>query len=697
MSEPLKSNGDHKLQLQLYDLYGVPVPNTQFWITIKILKEGDKITLQLPLINFQTGQYANNPQEPPSPIPPFVPGGYLYTSDGFLPKDVRPSDPVHRSWLAATDNGVNQTFSFTQNTLPNPISGYILQVTNFGGIIVQGAGTFGNIIPAGNQTLLPTTISYLAEETCQLKKNIKLSKGFTETSKFTGPTPFSASNGLKDWHVNDAYDGVSAWAWVDNSMVTDKTNGVLNLVVRIGKINSKGKLKLADPINLTPNLTPPFSVGDTAITINRVDKDNIIVSYILINYIDSSTPWDFTLVPSRAISFDGGNTWPINGPINTQPIGMTLGDDVGVKSDKYGNIWYIATNLFNEVSAEAVEINQPYIAVSVDKGKTYTVIYIAPLPPPNGIYDWPLYCFGGDGQGNYGLHFTMETPANPPGNGLDVFPTVGFIPITGPGLNNIGTPITTQLTQFTNNNLDPDITASADGKVWLYGGPAGESYGILPAPMSGLTTTRIVYKSPGGIDQNYVGSWDVAVTNYLNSAFFFQTDASQPILGYYRSAKTIIYDDKREALYVVVGEHTPSFSQNYSLYLLISRDNGQTWSKPFYISNTTFANRGFYSIALDTKKGDLYFGWYDGRNDPTYKSVQYYGALVKAKKLDKWVREIPSSNPTYIVPASSSTKIIKELTTEQLEMRKKLLEKRRNRWYCKNTNKNLRQIQQKTT
>ena len=42
-------------------------------------------------------------------------------------------------------------------------------------------------------------------------------------------------------------------------------------------------------------------------------------------------------------------------------------------------------------------------------------------------------------------------------------------------------------------------------------------------------------------------------------------------------------------------------------------------------------------MALDPKTGDLIFGWYDGRNDPTYKSVQYFGARISAKELDKMV------------------------------------------------------------
>src|SRR5208282_1705989 len=100
----------HNIQLQLYDTYGVPVPGTEFWVTLKVVKVGNKVTLQFPAINFQTGPYANNLYEPPTnpyspappPSPPYPPvaGGYIYTTAGYLPKHVRPTDIINRSWLA---------------------------------------------------------------------------------------------------------------------------------------------------------------------------------------------------------------------------------------------------------------------------------------------------------------------------------------------------------------------------------------------------------------------------------------------------------------------------------------------------------------------------------------------------------------------------------------------------------------------
>jgi hypothetical protein len=57
-------------------------------------------------------------------------------------------------------------------------------------------------------------------------------------------------------------------------------------------------------------------------------------------------------------------------------------------------------------------------------------------------------------------------------------------------------------------------------------------------------------------------------------------------------------------------------------------------------------------MALDPVTGNLVFCWYDGRNDPSFKSVQYFAACIPAKKLDKLVNQIPLSNPLYVVPSA---------------------------------------------
>lgn len=78
-------------------------------------------------------------------------------------------------------------------------------------------------------------------------------------------------------------------------------------------------------------------------------------------------------------------------------------------------------------------------------------------------------------------------------------------------------------------------------------------------------------------------------------------------------------------------------------------------------------------MALDEVTGDLIFGWYDGRNDKTFESVQYFGAVIPSKKLDKLVKKIPRSNPLYSIPSATTPSPAKALTAAELEARKKAM------------------------
>lgn len=632
---------EHNIQLQLSDSYGFPVPGSEFWVKINVIKKKNKVTLQLPTINFVTGPSSNNPFIPSPPVPAFVPGGYLYTASGYLPKDVRPNDIVYRSWIAASNNRASLPFSFAQDpsTLPVPPSGYILQVTNAGALVVQCAGTFGNIIPPGPQILLPTEISYIVEPKIRLKRNTKLSTGPTNTTQFTNPIAFF--DGFRDTHFNDAFDGVAVWAWADNSTVADKTNGTINLMVAVGKKGKDGKLKVKRPIQLT-DLPPEVGVWDTSVAINRTNKNNIVVSYGVINNVT------LTAEMYRAVSFDGGKTWPENGPTNIQPTGLApggFGDNRGVASDKYGNIWYLSTNYYDDAGNL---IDQPFFAVSTDGGVTFELFYTLPYPDgtfDGASYDYPQFCFGGDGLGNYGIQFVTDFI---PSNQLDILPGRGFIPIYG--LGNFGTPTYAQFPSFTNAIEVASITASEDGRVWTF----GPTFGVAGTISSYISPLGMVFKSPGALDLNNAGPWNYAIVNYITQ-FGLSIYASQPDpIGYIlNSPQSNLFDDERQALYGIVAANYPDYSQNMRLYFCISRDNAQTWSNPIDISTTDFANRGFQSMALDSVKGDLYFGWYDGRNDRTFQSVDYYATVIPANKLDKLVNKIPLSNPLYSLPSAA--------------------------------------------
>lgn len=719
-----KKEFEHKIQLQLSDSLGFPVPGTEFWVTLTIIKVGNKVTLQLPVINFQTGPVSSN-----DVFTALVAGGYLYTLDGFLPKKLRPNDLVYRSYLVPSNNGMSEAFSFAQppSTLPTPPIGYILSVTNAGALVIQCAGKLGNIIPAGPQILMPTDITYLVKPKIRLGSNYVVDPGFTNVTQFSNS--YVASNALRDHHTNDAFDGVVAWTWVSNANIPDKTISILNAFVAVGYIEKDGTLTIGEPIQLC-SLPPNVFVFDTAVTINRTDKNNIIASYSAVN-IDNN--YEFGDAACRAVSFDGGKTWPeiyvytaffgsisgttltvtsvVNGivavgqviytyfsPIGivpgTQIIGFGTGtggvgtyivniaqeipvdtpivsspqlnglvplqtstsfgsgDNRGVLSDKFGNIWYCTTNFF---TSTGLEINQALFAASFDKGITYTLIYSVPLDtiPSTTVDDYPQFCFGGDGKGGYGLYFCI-TPISLIND--DSYTQFGFIPINGFGLNNIDASnvVLTSLQSFTiNSMIEADVTASSDGRVWLQG------YVNSFNAYSYINPQVVAFKSPGQpINANWTGPWQYLTMNnfpyYYSPPLPSGLDSQPSDLGYSAGVppQSIIYDDKRQALYAISQGQFPDTSQNMRIYFVISRNNGETWSEPIDIETTDRGNRGFQTMALDTVTGSLVFGFYDGRSDPTFKSLQYFGAIIPAKTLDKLVNKIPLSNPLYTVPST---------------------------------------------
>jgi hypothetical protein len=86
------------------------------------------------------------------------------------------------------------------------------------------------------------------------------------------------------------------------------------------------------------------------------------------------------------------------------------------------------------------------------------------------------------------------------------------------------------------------------------------------------------------------------------------------------------------------------------LYFMISRNNGLTWTRAYDIASTSYFNRGFSTMALDQKTGNLYFGWYDGRKGGQHgENLQYYGAHVASRELDKLVDQIPYSDPLFYI------------------------------------------------
>ena len=487
----------------------------------------------------------------------------------------------------------------------------------------------------------------------------------TDSSSSNGSTPFDTSVAINRKNINNivvsyCYMGPDSsnrtcraisfdngQSWPGQFAFTDYTGYILNGILYVTSAPFHGTVQVGQLIyiytNVPSNPSPPYPLEITGIQ----SGTGGIGQYILNNpsYSLGNTMNRYTFYA----------TFPYNGLTNIQPgyyspSSSYLGfdDNPGVKADQYGNIWYGTTNLYYASAAPMTEINQPTFWISSDEGVTFAVAYTTPVPPVFGnptdaILDDPQFCFGINDQGQYGMWFSAEyfiIYSYPNKLTSNTYPVMGFIPITG--LGQYGTGTTEILYNYPDIQNNTSITASLDGRVWKSIHGYSNTY---------VTPGRVVYKSPGPLNSNYSGPWQFSIENYSNyeysSSFSY---FSYPDYGYFNSAQTIIYDDNRLALYVITSQPDPDWSgdvnsQNMRFYLVISRDNGQTWSKPLDIANSTFGNRGFPTMALDTVTGDLVFGWYDGRNDPINQQVEYFAAVLRAKTLDKLVAEIPLSNP----------------------------------------------------
>ena len=209
----------HNIELELNDVYGFPIHNTRFYITLIIQIHESKVTIQIPTINFQI-ELKNSSNK--------LQGGYICTSNGHLPSYICPNSLIPISFLIGSNNGMSELFYLNNNNniidLKNSTDTYILQISNSGSINIGCPGNYGNLIPTGAHILLPSTISYFIEEKIYLKENIRLTSGFINTIHFTNKR--AKNDGIRDMHINDFYNGLAVWAWTSNDHIKDKSNNV---------------------------------------------------------------------------------------------------------------------------------------------------------------------------------------------------------------------------------------------------------------------------------------------------------------------------------------------------------------------------------------------------------------------------------------------------------------------------------------
>jgi hypothetical protein len=225
----------HTFILQVTDLTTIPIDNTDFSVTVDVVKTGKQVTLFFPVINFQIGQIS----EFFAPYVPYPGTGLIVTTKGFLPECLKHQSITPISKLVSAGDGFVPIATFS-GPFPTPPSGYTVLLDSEGCLTISQAGAQFNQISPGSHTLFPFSMTYLASK----KKKITecehiLSKGFTDVTQFTGNgSPYRSPQGdnIRDSHINDFYDGIQASAWPDNHNIPKTQNTLSQLIEKIKRI-----------------------------------------------------------------------------------------------------------------------------------------------------------------------------------------------------------------------------------------------------------------------------------------------------------------------------------------------------------------------------------------------------------------------------------------------------------------------------
>lgn len=353
-----------------------------------------------------------------------------------------------------------------------------------------------------------------------------------------------------------------------------------------------------------------------------------------------------------AVSQDSGRTF--GAPFVIDPSlnfpNAAVGDGPGVQCDKFGNMWFLI-NVDESGTYNALNLR---FYVSGDGGNTWTLYFqttdaiFDPINPANstGSYDYPQFCFGNDGLGNYGIWFEGDYFTASSGYENNEA-RLGFLPITGlyPAITPIppadSTNYYTIVPQNQPNLLNTinlvTLAAKNDGTLFME-----------CCIQNGVGAIALFTKPPGDFNTPVVGPWtiDQIINQWLAGVASYPFGVGRPYFPV--TVKNIIVDEARGALYAIVCEQLYFTSQDYNLFMMVSLDNGVTWSEKIPLASTTSQNRGFSSATLNPADQALYVGYYDARNiDPNppvgtvpHSSLQYYGLQLTKEYLDTLIKRL---------------------------------------------------------
>jgi hypothetical protein len=329
--------------------------------------------------------------------------------------------------------------------------------------------------------------------------------------------------------------------------------------------------------------------SEEAIAVNPTNPKNIV---IVTNVGHAEAGLSAGML--EGVSFDGGATWTTRLIANNDSLGDACCDPT-LSFDQYGN-------LFMSYLYETENVVP--VALSTDGGVTFSIVANIAAPPKGT----PTKA-GGD---NRGLFRFVDQPTITTGAGSVwvVFNAGGPMVATGAAVSGLG-----QVGSFAQVAVVPGTNNCTYGDVAI--GPAGQVMNVCTLTESGQGGGKLfVNVDPDGLGPAGFGS-RVSVTDTHVGGFDFippQPDRSidaEPGLAWDRTGGS-----HSGRVYLVYTLEQQNESDNTSIYVRYSDDQGVSWSTPVRVNDDTTTNSQFLpKIALDPTSGKIAVVWYDARND----------------------------------------------------------------------------------
>lgn len=617
----------HIMTMQVQDQFGEFI-GEPFDIVLLVNVNGNQVTIQVPVINVVIDSGST--------------GGVIATVNNFLPKCLWPETLVFLAYEQKYD----------QSAFPDTTE-LSLFVGNDGSIRIVSSVNYLSLIQDGPLITMPTSVTYIVlREKCTMEPptNVQVSTVRSDAYK-TGYSGYF----LEFYDVSIENNNVAV-CWASNSL---DFPSAMDQSVAVGKVvyDTSGR--------------PQLQMGPPVIAIKANNRDVCVEQGIAINPTNPLNIVSVTFKRARTAviqkdffqgwtsrSIDGGLTWISQRTENTIFTQYRGRGDWNIACDKFGNFWFFGMYQFSDGSGGWTDANRFIgVAVSSDGGQTFKEV--GTMTPNDQTFraDYPRISFGGDGQGGYGAwmsvsFFKLDDSVH--------IVDVGFFPITGLGIGNIG-----PITQFTQNNLItdlsvPSLTKTTPQYVEILATPEGKVY--VCGPTFDIEPLGLLY-----ISANLNG------TNNFNSDSFGPPKlvAQGNIIGggvieanvIYNGTRTIRsnsyrlgYDPQLGRIYTVYINEKPTASQNVDMTLIYSDDNGSSWKIMGEINDINESERGTLNMGRDSATGNLFFSWFDARGDPTLRSINLFAAVLHPNNLKKKKNRncCENLNPITIPPLSDS-------------------------------------------